>query len=73
MRQGEHVKFNEEMTKKVIDSVRTTYIPADKLLAYYLTSYLPIISDSLASIADSLEVLTKELEEKGIENGIHED
>lgn len=66
MRKGEHVKFNEEMTKQVIDSVKASYIPADadKLLAFYVTSYLPIISDCLASIADSLEILTKESEEK---------
>ncbi len=61
MRKGERVKLNEEMTKQVID--RATYIPSDKILAFYFASYLPIMSDCLASIADSLEILTKELEE----------
>ena len=62
MRKGERVKLNEEITDQVIDSA--TRLSADKLLAFYFASYLPIMSDCLASIADSLEILTKDLEEK---------
>ena len=66
MRKGERVKLNEEVTEQVIDGA--TRVPADKLSAYYLASYLPIMSDCLASIADSLEILTKDLEEKENDN-----
>lgn len=62
MRKGERVKLNEEITEKIIEIA--TNVPPDHLLDYYLASYLPIISDSLASIADSLEILTKEIEDK---------
>ena len=62
MRKGERVKLNEEITEQVIDSARC--VSADKLSALYLASYLPIISDCLASIADSLEILTKDLEDE---------
>lgn len=62
MRKGERVELNEEVTKQIINSA--TNISSDKLLAFYFASYVPLISDCLASIADSLEILTKELEEK---------
>ncbi len=65
MRKGERVKLNEEVTEQVIDNA--TKISADKLSAFYLASYLPIMSDCLASIADSLEILTKDLEENETE------
>ena len=62
MREGERVKLNEEVTEQVM--ARVPQIPDDKVLAFYFGSYLPIMSDCLASIADSLEILTKELEDK---------
>ena len=65
MRKGEHVKLNEEVTKKVLDSAKCiSALSSDKMLAFYLASYLPLMSDCLASIADSLEILSKDLEEK---------
>ncbi len=70
MRKGERVKLNEEVTEQVIDSA--TRLSADKLLAFYFASYLPIMSDCLASIADSLEILTKDLEEKENNNDSRE-
>ena len=66
MRKGERVKLNEEVTKQVMD--RATRVPSVQLLDYYLASYLPIMSDCLASIADSLEILTKEIEDKETKN-----
>lgn len=66
MRKGERVKLNEEISEQVIDSAAR--LPADKIQPLYLASYLPIISDCLASIADSLEILTKDLEEKENKN-----
>lgn len=68
MRKGERVELNEEVTKRVIGSYGD--IPADDLLPFYFASYLPIMSDCLASIADSLEILTKELEEKENKDGL---
>ena len=62
MRKGERVKLNDHVTEEVINNA--TKVSADKLLAFYFASYLPIMSDCLASIADSLEILTKDLEEK---------
>lgn len=64
MRKGERVTLNEDITKQIIDKAKGSYIPSDHLLDYYLASYLPMMSDCLASIADSLEILTKDLEEK---------
>ena len=63
MRKGERVKLNEELTEQVIDGAQR-FSGTDKLLPFYLASYLPVIADCLASIADSLEILTKDLEEK---------
>ena len=62
MRKGERVELNEAISKQVYEHVGK--VPSEKLSTFYLTSYLPIISDCLASIADSLEILTKDLEEK---------
>lgn len=62
MRKGDRVTLNEEVMKGILDNARR--IPSDKLLDYYLISWLPMMSDCLASIADSLEILTKDLEEK---------
>jgi hypothetical protein len=62
MRKGERVLLNEKVTEEVIESAAN--ISADKLQAFYFASYLPLITDCLASIADSLEILTKDLEEK---------
>lgn len=62
MRKGERVELNDEVTRQLIKNV--DHISEDKLLAFYFASYLPIMSDCLASIADSLEILTKDLEEK---------
>lgn len=65
MRKGERVKLNEEVAEQVLDNAKCLPgLSADKLLAFYFASYLPIMSDCLASIADSLEILTKDLEEK---------
>ena len=62
MRKGEHVELIKEITREVRTYMRES--PSTRPLEFYLLSYLPIISDSLASIADSLEILTKDLEEK---------
>lgn len=63
MRKGKRVELNEEVTKQIID-LAPRISSEDRLLAFYLVSYLPIMSDCLASIADSLEILTKEKETK---------
>lgn len=68
MRKGERVQLNEEVTEQVMSNA-TRFSATDKLLDFYLASYLPIMTDCLASIADSLEILTKDLEEKENENG----
>lgn len=60
MRKGERVKLNEKVTEQVMKYVGN--IPSSKALDFYVTSYLPIISDCLTSIADSLEILTKDKE-----------
>ena len=67
MRKGERVTLNEEVTEQVMSNVALQLVTTDEMLAYYLASYLPIMSDCLASIADSLEILTKDLEEKETE------
>lgn len=60
MRKGERVELNEALSKQVYEQAGN--IPSERLSAYYLMSYLPMISDCLASIADSLEILTSDKE-----------
>ena len=52
------------LTEQVTDNVEKMATSDSKIEAFYLASYLPVIADCLASIADSLEILTKDLEEK---------
>lgn len=47
------------LTEQVSANVEKIAIPDSKLEAFYVASYLPVIADSLASIADSLEILSK--------------
>lgn len=65
MRDSERVKLNREVSKELIEKIYN--IPSDRVADSYIVSYLPIISDSLASIADSLEILTKDIGE--VEDG----
>ncbi|WP_177223746.1 hypothetical protein [Butyrivibrio sp. INlla21] len=52
----------EEVTKSVINHAKD--VRPDDLQAYYIISYLPMVVDCLASIADSLEKIASEKEDK---------
>lgn len=52
------------LTEQVSNNVEKIAISDSKIEAYYVASYLPVIADCLASIADSLEILTKETEKE---------
>lgn len=56
------VKLAEDTIKNVTDHVKDIRRP-DDLQAYCIASYLPIMVDCLASIADSLEKIANKEEE----------
>lgn len=47
------------LTEQVSGNLEKIAITDSKIEAYYVASYLPVIADCLASIADSLEILSQ--------------